>query len=206
MGTATPKQFIPLNGLPVLMHTMRAFARFDAALEQVLVLPEQHLNRWKKLVQEHSFTLAHKIALGGAARFNSVQNGLNLLPAKGVVGVHDGVRPFVSMETLEACYTTAAEKGNAIPVVPMDESVRLIEEGGSKSVPRDFYRKVQTPQCFHTALLKEAYRQPYQKHYTDDASVVEAAGQPIYLVDGNRENIKLTTPTDLLLARALLQA
>ena len=204
MGGATPKQFLELAGRPVLMHTMLAFAHFDRELEQVLVLPEQHLMLWKQLVAKHNFKLPHKIALGGPARFDSVKNGLNLLSSKGVVGVHDGVRPFVSVETLKAAYETAEEKGNAIPVVPMDESVRQIVEGGSASVPRDFYRKVQTPQCFHTALLKQAYQQPYRKEYTDDASVVEAMGTAINLVDGNRENIKLTTPMDLLLAKALL--
>jgi len=205
MGSSTPKQFLPVLGTPLLMHTMAAFHRFDAALEQVLVLPEQHLMLWKQLTQKHHFSIPHKIALGGPQRFDSVRNGLNLISSKSVVGVHDGVRPFVTNETLAACYETAEAQGNAIPVVPMHESIRQIVEGGSQSVPRDYYRKVQTPQCFHTDVLKAAYQQPYQKHYTDDASVVEAMGEAIHLVNGNRENIKITTPVDLLFAEALLK-
>lgn len=205
MGASMPKQFLLLAGTPVLMQTMAAFSRFDTALEQVLVLPEQHLMHWKQLVAKYNFDIPHRIALGGPQRFDSVRNGLNLLPSKGIVGVHDGVRPFVTKATLKAAYETAEEKGNAIPVVAMDESVRQIVEGGSQSVPRDFYRKVQTPQCFHTELLKEAYKQPYRKEFTDDASVVEAMGTAIHLVDGNKENIKLTSPVDLVFAEALLK-
>jgi len=204
MGSSVPKQFIPINGVPILMHTMKAFAAYSAQLELVLVLPEHHLLTWKNLVKEHNFTLSHKIALGGPNRFDSVRNGLNMLPSTGVVGIHDGVRPLVSKETIDTAYQTAREKGNAIPVVPMEESLREIIEEGSKAVPRDYFRKVQTPQCFRVETIKAAYAQPYRKEFTDDASVVEANGEKIFLVDGNRENLKITTPMDLSLAQTLL--
>ena len=143
---------------------------------------------------------------GGDSRFHSVQNGLALVPddVEGVVGVHDGVRPFVSEETIRRCYQAAWENGAAIPVVPVVETVRqILPEGDSVTVDRDHYRLVQTPQVFTVDVLKKAYLQPYQREFTDDASVVEEMGHPITLVEGNRGNIKLTTPEDLKLSEVL---
>ena len=206
MGGDVPKQFLPIGGKPVLMHTLEAFHRFDPTMLLILVLPHDHQAYWRELCQEYTFTLPHQIADGGATRFHSVQNGLALIPAdaQGVVGVHDGVRPFVSQEVLARCYQTAWTSDAVVPVTPVIETLRHTKDMPSVTVPRDEYRLVQTPQTFQITLLKEAYQQPADARFTDDASVVEALGRTITLVEGNRENIKLTTPFDILVAEALL--
>ena len=214
MGTDLPKQFIPLEGKPVLMHTLETFHRWDASAEQVLVLPEEHQQYWEMLCREIGCHAPHRIASGGETRFHSVLNGLRLISGeiqkaidngeKTLVAVHDGVRPFVSTEVIEACFNEAAEKGAAIPVVPMVDSLRETNDGGSHPVDRGRFMAVQTPQVFDAALLLRAYTQDYTSMFTDDASVVEALGYPIHTVKGNRENIKITTPFDLLIAQGLL--
>jgi len=158
------------------------------------------------LCEEYHFTVAYQLANGGQTRFHSVQNGLTLVPddAEGVVGVHDGVRPFPSIEVIKNCYETARTAKAVIPVIPVVETVRHLEKEGSVTVPRDEYKLVQTPQTFDIQLLKAANRQPYNDGFTDDASVVESYGHEITLVEGNRENIKITTPYDLTVAEALL--
>lgn len=187
------------------MLTLEVFHHYDATMQQILVLPEAHLSLWRSLCEKHSFELPHQLVAGGSTRFHSVKNGLDQVPENdGVVGVHDGVRPLVSAETIDRAFQGAAEHGNAIPVVLVNESVREVDEKGNKAVNRDRYRLVQTPQCFQTKVLKQAFQQPYQTGFTDDASVLEANGGTIHLVEGNRENIKLTTPADLLLAKALM--
>ena len=200
MGGEVPKQFLPIGGKPILMHTIEAFRKALEGINIVLVLPVEQQGYWRKLCEEYGFHSPELIANGGETRFHSVQNGLALLPddADAVVGVHDGVRPFVSSETIQRCYKAAAEGKAVVPVVPVVETVRQILPGG-KSItrPRDEYRLVQTPQTFPLALLKEAYRQPFREAFTDDASVVEALGKEITMVEGNRENIKITTPSDL---------
>ncbi len=201
MGGDVPKQFLPIGGKPVLMHTIEAFRRaFD--VEIVLVLPAEQHAYWQKLCKDYSFLSPELIATGGETRFHSVKNGLALLPDNedAVVGVHDGVRPFVSRETIQRCFAAASEGKAVVPVVPVVETVRqILPDGKSITRPRDDYRLVQTPQTFPLALLKEAYRQPYSEFFTDDASVVEAFGKEITMVEGNRENIKLTTQSDLKL-------
>ena len=200
MGGDIPKQFLPIDGKPVLMHTIEAFRKALDGIRIVLVLPAAQQDYWQKLCKEYGFQSPELIANGGETRFHSVKNGLALLPddAEAVVGVHDGVRPFVSAETIQHCYATAAEGKSVVPVVPVVETVRqLLPDGTSVTRPRDDYRLVQTPQTFPLMLLKEAYRQPYSEAFTDDASVVEALGINIIMVEGNRENIKLTTPSDL---------
>lgn len=206
MGSDIPKQFLEIGGEPVLMRTMRCFYRFDPAMRMILVLPEHQVEYWRTLCRRHSFFIEHLIATGGDTRFQSVKNGLSLAGAGGLTGVQDGVRPFVSQETIARAYATAGEKGTAIPVLPSTESLRMVDaDGSSHSVPRNQFRMVQTPQVFRTDWLTAAYERPYESFYTDDASVVEAAGHAITLVAGNRENIKLTTPFDLLVAGALLK-
>ena len=166
----------------------------------VLVLPADQHDYWQELCRKHDFRSPELIANGGATRFHSVSNGLNLLPddKDAVVGVHDGVRPFVSAETIRRCFSAAAEGKAVVPVVPVVETLRqILPDGKSLTRPRDEYRLVQTPQTFPLALLKEAYRQPFSEAFTDDASVVEALGKEITMVEGNRENIKITTPSDL---------
>ena len=206
MGSDIPKQFLPIGGKPVLMRTLERFREYSPTLQIILVLPKAQQEYWKELCQKHNFTVAYQLADGGETRFHSVQNGLALIPddAEGVVGVHDGVRPFPSIEVIRNCYETAREKKAVIPVIPVVETVRQLEGATSFTVPRDDYRLVQTPQCFDIQLLKAANRQPYNDGFTDDASVVEAYGFDITLVEGNRENIKITTPYDLKIAEVLI--
>jgi len=206
MGSDIPKQFLPIGGRPVLMRTLERFRAYSADLQIILVLPEAQQDYWRQLCEEYHFTVAYQLANGGQTRFHSVQNGLTLVPddAEGVVGVHDGVRPFPSIEVIKNCYETARTAKAVIPVIPVVETVRHLEKEGSVTVPRDEYKLVQTPQTFDIQLLKAANRQPYNDGFTDDASVVESYGHEITLVEGNRENIKITTPYDLTVAEALL--
>ena len=223
MGGDLPKQFIPVEGRPVLMRTLDTFYACDSAIRIILVLPRDHQPYWQELCREYHFAVPHRIADGGATRFHSVQNGLALVDvADALVAVHDGVRPFVSHEVIEACYRDAEVHGAVVPVIPVVETVRkLVKEdsaavdGDSSStlflgfthsvtVSRGDYRLVQTPQTFLASLLRRAYAQPYCEAFTDDASVVETLGERVQLVEGNRENIKLTTPFDLTVAKALI--
>ena len=203
MGGDIPKQFLPVCGKPVLMRTMEAFHTYDAAIHVILVLPVSQQAYWKELCQEYQFSLSHDIANGGDTRFHSVMNGLAMVEGNGLVGVHDGVRPFVSQEVIARCYDEAEACKAVIPVIDVVETVRHLTEEGSETVPRDRYKLVQTPQVFEVELLRRAYQQTYTDLFTDDASVVEALGEKVYLVKGNRENIKLTTPFDLKLAEML---
>ena len=206
MGSDIPKQFLPIGGKPVLMRTLERFREYSPTLKIILVLPKAQQDYWKQLCEEYHFNVEYQLADGGETRFHSVQHGLALIPdeTEGVVGVHDGVRPFPSIEVIRNCYETAREKKAVIPVIPVVETVRQLEGATSFTVPRDDYRLVQTPQCFDIQLLKAANRQPYNDGFTDDASVVEAYGFDITLVEGNRENIKITTPYDLKIAEALI--
>ena len=200
MGGDIPKQFLPVCGKPVLMRTLEAFHAYDASMRLILVLPVSQQAYWKQLCEEYQFELVHEIANGGETRFHSVKNGLALVEEDGLVGVHDGVRPFVSQEVITRCYEEAASLKAVIPVIGVVETVRHLIGEGSETVPRDQYKLVQTPQVFDVTLLRLAYQQEYTDLFTDDASVVEALGEKVYLVEGNRENIKLTTPFDLKLA------
>lgn len=207
MGGDIPKQFIPIKGKPVLMRTLEAFHAYDDKIELIVVLPVEQQAYWKRLCADYGFTLPHTVADGGETRFHSVRNGLAQVKEDGLVGVHDGVRPFVSREVIAACYDAAAEQEAVVPVTDVVETIRRVEsDGQSETVPRDCYKLVQTPQVFTVDLLKQAYRQVYVPRFTDDASVVEALGHPVYLVKGNRENIKLTTPFDLRVAEVLADA
>ena len=204
MGTDIPKQFLPIGGKPVLMRTLERFREYSKELQIILVLPKAQQDYWLQLCEEYHFNVKYMLADGGETRFHSVQNGLALVPddAEGVVGVHDGVRPFPSVDVIRNCYETARSVKAAIPVVPVVETLRHITEG---TKPRGEYRLVQTPQCFDIQLLKAANKQPYNDGFTDDASVVEAFGFDVTLVEGNRENIKITTPFGMTIAEALLQ-
>ena len=210
MGSDIPKQFLPIGGKPVLMRTIERFREYSEDLQIILVLPKPQQDYWKGLCKEYDFKVEYLLTNGGDTRFHSVQNGLALVPddAEGVVGVHDGVRPFPSIEVIRRCYETARTAKAVIPVIPIVETVRELMGTGpvsSITVPRDRYRLVQTPQTFDIQLLKAANRQPYNDGFTDDASVVESYGQPITLVDGNRENIKITTPYDMVVAEAIIR-
>jgi len=206
MGTDIPKQFLPIGGKPVLMRTLERFREYSADLQIILVLPKAQQDYWQELCQEYDFKVEYQMTDGGETRFHSVQHGLALIPddAEGVVGVHDGVRPFPSIDVIRNCYETARKKKAVIPVIPIVETVRHLQDETSVTVPRGDYRLVQTPQTFDIQLLKAANRQPYNDGFTDDASVVEAFGFDITLVEGNRENIKITTPYDLKIAEVLI--
>ena len=206
MGSDIPKQFLPIGGKPVLMRTLERFRQYSPTLQIILVLPKAQQDYWQKLCKEYAFDIDYQLADGGETRFHSVQNGLAKIPdnAQGVVGVHDGVRPFPSIDVIRNCYETARKKKAVIPVIPVVETVRHLKGETSETVPRNDYRLVQTPQTFDIQLLKAANRQPYNDGFTDDASVVEAYGFDITLVEGNRENIKITTPYDLKIAEVLI--
>jgi 2-C-methyl-D-erythritol 4-phosphate cytidylyltransferase len=206
MGSDIPKQFLPISGKPVLMRTLERFHEYSAELQIILVLPEAQQDYWQELCKEYHFEVEYLLANGGQTRFHSVQNGLALVPdgAEGVVGVHDGVRPFPSVDVIRNCFETARTAKAVIPVIPVVETVRHLEGDSSVTVPRGDYRLVQTPQTFDIQLLKEANRQLYNDGFTDDASVVESYGHTITLVEGNRENIKITTPYDIVVAEAII--
>ena len=207
MGGEIPKQFLPIGGKPVLMRTIEVFRQAYPDIHIVLVLPAPQQDYWLKLCRDYDFAVPVQIADGGETRFHSVSNGLKLIPddAVGLVGVHDGVRPFVAIETIRRCYEEAMDKGAVVPVISVVETLRqLRKDGASVTLPRDEYKLVQTPQTFRISLLKEAYQQSFVPSFTDDASVVEALGKPVYLVEGNRENIKITTPADIRFVNGLL--
>lgn len=208
MGGEVPKQFLPVKGRPVLMRTLDAFYAYDASVQLILVLPLAQKDYWMSLCASCHFDVPYRLAEGGETRFHSVANGLSLVPDDEdcLVAVHDGVRPFVSKSVIDTCFRMAEKTYAVVPVIPVVETVRRLDgtDGQSRTVNRADYRLVQTPQTFDGRLLKKAYAQPYRETFTDDASVVEALGSPVTLVEGNRENIKLTTPFDLKIAEALL--
>ena len=206
MGSDIPKQFLPIGGKPVLMRTLERFREYSPTLQIILVLPKAQQDYWHQLCKDYNFEVEYVLADGGETRFHSVQNGLAKIPddAEGVVGVHDGVRPFPSIDVIRNCYETARTAKAVIPVIPVVETVRHLQGNSSETVPRSDYRLVQTPQTFDIQLLKAANKQPYNDGFTDDASVVEAFGFNITLVEGNRENIKITTPYDMKIAEVLI--
>lgn len=209
MGTEVPKQFLLLDGVPVLFHTLRAFA---AALEdrarQILVLPEAHRALWNSLCRQYRLEVPHEVCAGGENRFESVRNGLEQIGDAEWVAVHDGVRPLVSREVILRTVEEVQRHGAVIPVVRPVDSLRYLEtpDTSGRIVDRSRFRVVQTPQVFRADWLREAYERPYSREFTDDASVVEASGRTVALCDGDYANIKITTPTDLLFAEAILQS
>ncbi|MCH5175995.1 MAG: 2-C-methyl-D-erythritol 4-phosphate cytidylyltransferase [Prevotellaceae bacterium] len=207
MGGEVPKQFLPIAGKPILMHTIECFLQYDKGMQVVLVLPVNQQEYWQTLCTQHNFSAPHTVANGGETRFHSVKNGLDKVSSQvAFIGVHDGVRPFASIETISACYDTAKTAKAIVPVIDVVETVRrIINSSDTETVPRSDYKLVQTPQVFDAALLRKAYTQPYTDFFTDDASVVECFGHPVTLVQGNRENIKITTPFDIVVANAIMQ-
>ncbi len=204
MGTDIPKQFLLLNGKPVLMHTLSKFNGLSD--EIILVLPEAQIAYWKELCAQYQFSLSHKIVAGGNERFYSVLNGLSSITSEeGLVAIHDGVRPCVSVDLIQRTYEEATQYGSAIAAVKSKDSLRKVTPTGTEAVDRSHYFLVQTPQTFSLQKLKEAYHRSYQSFFTDDASVFEANGSAIQLVEGDYKNIKITTPEDLPLAELYLQ-
>ena len=206
MGADVPKQFIPLQGMPILMRTIYRLHQSVPEAKFVLVLPREHIVLWEELVRRYSFDVPVRIAYGGDTRFQSVKNALSLIEdEEALVAVHDGVRPFVDETVVKMCFEVAENEGTAIPAISSVESVRIKNSCGA-TVPfnRDKIYLVQTPQTFRLKLLRKAYQQKFQPGFTDDASVVETLPEKITLVQGNRENIKITTPFDLKVAEAFL--
>jgi 2-C-methyl-D-erythritol 4-phosphate cytidylyltransferase len=205
MGGDIPKQFLPLKGRPLLMHTILLFFQFDSKLKIILTLPKEHLDYWELICKENQFSIPHKVVVGGETRFESVKNGLSAVDhSDGVVAIHDGVRPMVSNDTIERCFDCARKLGTAVPVITIMDSIRMKDKRSSVPVDRNQYYIVQTPQIFKIEMLLKAYQQNYSADFTDDASVVEKSGVKIELVEGNRENIKITTPLDMIMAETFL--
>ncbi len=204
MKSDVPKQFILLQGKPILMRTIERFTHSFPDIQIIVVLNAQYRDEWKSLCEKHQFNIEHTITEGGQTRFHSVKNGLALVPDNCLVGIHDAARPLVSYNTIITAFNTAEETGNAIPAVPLTESIRFLENGENKAVDRNKYSIIQTPQCFHSSDLKQAFMQEYQSTFTDDASVLESIGKKINLIEGNKENIKITSPQDLMLAELIL--
>ena len=205
MGGEIPKQFLPLNGKPVLMHTMERFVEYDKNIRIIVVLPQFQIDYWKELCEQHQFTVSHICVAGGEERFHSVKNGLACIDnADSLVAIHDGVRPLVNVDTISRCFEVASKKGSAIPVIAVTDSVRVIGEGGSCTLDRNIVKLVQTPQVFSFSLLQDSYNQAWHSRLTDDASVIESAGNYVFLTEGNRENIKITNPFDLIIAESII--
>jgi len=205
MQTGVLKQFLELCGKPILMHSIEAFMNACKDISVVLVLPTMHINFWQDLCHRHKFAHPHQIAEGGNTRFQSVKNGLSLVSGDGLVAIHDGVRPLASRQTILNCFDDAAQYGCAVPALPINDTVREVSKTANRMLDREALRLLQTPQVFDISLLKKAYEQEYSPLFTDDASVFEQAGHIIRLVEGNAENIKITTQNDLVIAEALLK-
>jgi len=204
MGSDLPKQFLTIQGKPVLIHTLERFNAFNPSVELIVTLPDEWKNYWKELLINHQCDIPHQIVSGGKERYHSIKNALDVCQGSYIM-VHDAVRPCVSFKTLETCFSEVVLKGQVVPVIPVKESLReLKENGNSKSVLRDHFFLVQTPQCFKREVLITAYQKNYHENITDDASLVELAGFQIHLVKGNEENIKITTAMDLIIAEQLL--
>lgn len=203
MGTTIPKQFLEIKGKAIILHTLEKFKEALPSAELFLVLPKDEMARWHELSVKTGFEKI-KLANGGSTRFESVKAGLDLIQSDGIVGVHDAVRPFVSIHTIQKVFSEAFTSEAAIPVVELKDSIRKVAGNTSAAADRANFRIVQTPQCFSVSLLKEAYRQPFNKIFTDDASVVEANGVAIKLVEGNYSNIKITTVEDLKIGELLI--
>lgn len=210
MGGDLPKQFLPLEGKPLLMRTIERFYEYSHELNIIVVLHHDMQDYWRELCKKYHFSIPHKVADGGATRFESSKSGLSLIPDNedGAVAFHDGVRPFVSKDVIAHCFDMAHEEYTAVPVMPVVETLRHVDDrdGSSFTVDRKMYRSVQTPQVFDISLAKQAFNQPDRKTFTDDASVIESLGVRVNTVEGNRENIKITTPFDMKIAEVLINS
>ena len=204
MNAPVPKQFLNLRGLPVLMHSIQKFSDSGLNPTIVLALPSDQIPYWQGLCKEFNFDIPITIVPGGETRFHSVQNALQVVTEPGIIAVHDAVRPLVSNEIIHTAFREAMVHGNAIPAIPLNDSIRKVEYGSNNAVDRSLFRIIQTPQCFDVQLLKRAYQQEYSAAITDDATLVEALGVQIHLIHGAADNIKITHPQDLQLAEALM--
>jgi 2-C-methyl-D-erythritol 4-phosphate cytidylyltransferase len=204
MGSDIPKQFMELNGLPVIIHTIKAFSDYSSDIKVILVLPEDGMQEWGRINEKYPIKTKIYLCTGGEKRFDSVKNGLELVEGEGLVAIHDAARPLVSSRLILKCFQTAAKEGNAIPVIPLQDSIRELNGAENRPANRDVFRLVQTPQVFDISLIRKAYEQAYRSSFADDATVAEALGAKIHLVEGEKRNIKITTQEDFLIAKAYL--
>ena len=205
MGGKVPKQYLQLRNKPVIIHTLEKFRLFDPEIKIIVVLASAHRELWGQLADRYEIAGGLSTAIGGPTRYESVKIGLSQMEHEELIGIHDAVRPLVSADTLIRCYDAAAREGSGIPVIDMEESVRMLDEQkGSIHMDRSRLKRVQTPQVFRSDRINKAYQQPYKQNFTDDASVYETLYGPVTLVEGNRENIKITSPLDLQLAELLI--
>jgi 2-C-methyl-D-erythritol 4-phosphate cytidylyltransferase len=200
MGSSLPKQYLHLNNQPILLHTLNTFVSAYEDIQIILVLPESYIDYTKSILQENNFSLPVQFVKGGETRFHSVQNGLSVIKEEGIVFVHDAVRCLVTTDLINRCYRQAFEKGSAIPVIHMKDSVRLLNKDKHSPIDRTLLRLVQTPQTFQAQIILPAFQISYNDSFTDEATVVEASGKEVYLIDGEETNIKITSPVDLLIA------
>jgi 2-C-methyl-D-erythritol 4-phosphate cytidylyltransferase len=206
MGTSVPKQFLPFLGKPLLCHAIEAFAQAVPGIHLILVLPKEQLDSAQTVLRSYLSTIRVTTVAGGDTRYHSVQNGLKMVNNDGIVFIHDGVRPLISSQLINSCFLEALEKGSAVPFIPASESMRIVEGEASKPLDREKLVIIQTPQTFKTDIIIPAFRQEYQPMFTDEATVVEASGARVHLIEGMRDNIKITTPEDMIIAEVLLKA
>ena len=202
MGGETPKQFLLLKGKPLLMYCIEKFSKHCDQV--IVVLADERMQEWKELCTQFNFTVNHQLVSGGVMRAESVRNGLEAIEGESIVAIHDAARPLISEKLIEKLFTVAEQQGSAIPVIKLGDSLRKVDGNESKAVDRNDYRLVQTPQCFDFFLLKKAFLQPGYRNFTDEASLAEAAGYTVQLVEGEVNNIKITLPGDLSYAEALM--
>jgi len=205
MNAGIPKQFLLLGGQPMLMHSIKAFSTAYPGITLVLALPPDQFPAWENLCRKYHFDVTLTLSAGGRTRFHSVRQALSLIPGEGLVAIHDGVRPLVSMTLIRHAFQTAGKLGNCIPVIPLSESIRILKGETSLPVDRTVYRVVQTPQVFQVDMIKKAYEQPWEERFTDDATVAESMGETIHLIPGDPVNLKITHPSDLTLAESLFE-
>jgi 2-C-methyl-D-erythritol 4-phosphate cytidylyltransferase len=204
--SSTPKQYLELLGLPILMHTLNAFYRYSEKIKVILVLPEDDFATWDDLCQKHQYSKPYKLQKGGETRFQSVKNGLAFIDGDGLVAIHDGVRPLISEDIIGASFRLAAVHKSAVAAVRLKDSIRMTDQDSTKAMDRSSFRLIQTPQTFEVSMIRKAYEIREESNLTDDASVAEKAGIKISLFEGSYENLKITTPEDLVIAEALLKA
>ncbi|MBX3257002.1 MAG: 2-C-methyl-D-erythritol 4-phosphate cytidylyltransferase [Chitinophagaceae bacterium] len=205
MGSRVPKQFLLLNGQPVLLHTVEAFLSAYPDMEVILVLPPAYIEEGTEIVRQSSDPGRVLVTAGGETRFHSVKKGLSLTTHPSIIFVHDGVRCLVTQKLIRSCYDQAVEKGSAIPCIAVPDSIRIINDEGHKPIDREKLRAIQTPQTFQSEILLKSFELPYNESFTDEATVAEAAGYEVFLATGEKENIKITVPSDLIIAEQLLQ-
>ena len=206
MKSHVPKQYLSVNDVPIIIHTINKFQLAIPGIKIIVVLPSDRINSWEEFCNEHKFVFHHQICAGGETRFHSIKKGLELINGNAIVAIHDAVRPLVTVALIQEVFKHTESNGNAVPAIKMDQSIRVIDHGISKAVDRSIYRIIQTPQCFRVDELKKAYEQNYVDSFTDDAIVVEESGTKINLIEGDINNLKITTQQDMLIAETLISS